>query len=324
MKAVVYTEYGAPDVMRVVEAEKPVPKDNEVLIRIHAASVNPLDMHMMHGPLVVRIAAGLRSPKDPRIGVDVAGRVEAAGRNVTEFQAGDDVFGPCTGAFAEYVCAPAADVIRKPQAMSYEEAAAIPVAGLTAFQALRKGQVRAGSKILIIGAGGGVGSFAVQIAKSLGAHVTAVCGSHNVEGVRALGADRVVDYTREDFSKNGERYDVIFDCVGKHSLRACRRALKADGAYLMIGAYSTRAFAFLPRLLGLMFLAMFGKRKMSMFMAQLNKDDLKAMCELIESGKVRPVIDRRYRLDDAADAMRYLETKHARGKVVITVPQERS
>ena len=233
MKAIVYHNYGSPDVLRLEEIEKPVPNDNQVLVRVRAASVNPLDWHYMEGtPYFVRLLTGLRKPKDTRLGVDVAGQVEAVGRNVTQFKPGDEVFGACRGAFAEYACTSESALVMKPDNVTFEQAASVPVAALTALQGLRdKGQIQPGQKVLINGAAGGVGTFAVQIAKSFGADVTGVCSTRNVDMVRSIGADRVIDYTREDFTKSGQRYDLIFDCVGNHSLSACRRVLNPKGIY---------------------------------------------------------------------------------------------
>jgi NADPH:quinone reductase-like Zn-dependent oxidoreductase len=234
MKAVVYYEYGSPDVLRLEEVQKPTPKDNEVLLRVCAASVNPYDWHFMRGmPYLVRIPAGLRKPKVPRLGADVAGRVETIGRNVTQFKPGDEVFGTCRGAFAEYACASEAALVIKPDNLTFEQAAAAPIAALTALQGLRdKGHIQPAQKVLINGAAGGVGTFAVQIAKSFGAQVSAVCSTRNVDMVRSLGVDLVIDYTREDFTKSGQHYDLIFDLVANHSLSACRRVLNPKGIYI--------------------------------------------------------------------------------------------
>ena len=247
MKAIVYYNYGSPNVLKFEELEKPVAGDNEVLIRVRAASVNPYDWHFMRGtPYIVRIQAGLRKPKNTRLGVDVAGQVEAVGRNVTQFKTGDEVFGTCKGAFAEYACASESAVAMKPDNVTFEQAAAVPIAGFTALQGLRlgglgdKGKIQPGQKVLINGAAGGVGTFAVHISKSFGADVTGVCSTRNVDMVRSIGADRVIDYTQEDFTKSGQRYDLLFDCIGNHSFSACRRVLNPKGIYIPVGGPSGR------------------------------------------------------------------------------------
>jgi NADPH:quinone reductase-like Zn-dependent oxidoreductase len=320
MKAIVYCDYGSPDVLKVEDVEKPVPGDDEVLIRVRAAALNPLDWHFMRGtPYVGRIGMGLRRPEVTRLGVDFAGTVEAIGKKVTRFKPGDEVFGARTGAFGEYVSVRAEGAVApKPANLTFEQAASVPIAAITALQGLRdKGQVRAGQKVLINGASGGVGTFAVQIAKSLGADVTGVCSSRNVDLVRSLGADRVIDYTRTDFTKGDQRYDLIFDTVGNHSLSECRRALNPGGIYLIVGGPSGRWIAPLDRALGAFVLSPFVSQKLVMFFARMNRDDLVALGDLVQAGKVTPVIDRRYRLSEVPAAMRYLEEGHARGKVVI-------
>src|SRR5271163_3921460 len=240
MKAAVYTRYGPPEVVQITDVEKPVPKDNEVLIKVRAASLNPLDWHFMRGtPYAVRIIAGLRKPKFPGLGVDVAGQVEALGAKVSQFKLGDEVFGSCKGAFAEYVCASESVLVTKPANMTFEQAASVPVAAYAALQGLRdKGRIQAGLKVLINGAAGGVGTFAVQIAKSFGTDVTGVCSTRNVDVVRGIGADRVIDYTQEDFTTSGQRYDLLFDAIGNHPLSACRRVLNPKGILVMVGAPS--------------------------------------------------------------------------------------
>ena len=322
MKAAVYTRYGSPDVVQIKDVEKPVPKDNEVLIEVRAASVNPLDWHFMRGtPYFVRILAGLRKPKITRLGVDVAGQVEAVGRNVTQFKPGDAVFGSCRGAFAEYVCTSESTLVMKPDNVTFEQAASAPVAAFTVLQGLRdKGQIQPGQKVLINGAAGGVGTFAVQIAKSFGADVTGVCSTRNVDMVRSIGADRVIDYTREDFTKSGQRYDLIFDCVGNHSLLACRRVLNPKGIYIAVGGPSGR-WMIGPLASGITapVLSRFVSQKLAMVLAKPSKEDLTIMHELMETGKVTSVIDKRYRLSEVPEAIRYLEEGHARGKVVITL-----
>jgi NADPH:quinone reductase-like Zn-dependent oxidoreductase len=328
MKAVVYYNYGSPDVLKFEEIEKPAVGDNQVLIKVRAASVNPLDWHFMRGtPYVVRlIMAGLLKPKDKRLGVDVAGQVEAVGRNVTQFKPGDEVFGACRGAFAEYACTSESALAMKPDNVTFEQAASIQVAALTALQGLRdKGRIQPGQKVLINGAAGGVGTFAVQIAKSFGAVVTGVCSTRNAEMVRSIGADRVIDYTKEDFTqqdftKGGQHYDLILDCVGNHSLLACRRVLTPKGIHVGVGGTSGPWMVGpLVRAITGPVLSRFGSQKFVTFMAKSSKEDLAIMRELLATGKVTPVIDRCYRLSEVPEAIRYLEEGHARGKVVITL-----
>jgi NADPH:quinone reductase-like Zn-dependent oxidoreductase len=322
MKAIVYHGYGPPDVLRCEDVEKPAPGDDEVLIKVRAASVNPLDWHFLRGtPYIGRVRFGLRRPKIPRLGADVAGRVEAAGRNVIRLKPGDEVFGGCRGAFAEYVCASEADLVLKPETVTFEQAAAVPVAGCTALQALRdKGGLQPGQTVLINGAGGGVGTFAVQIAKSFDADVTGVCGPGNVERIRSIGADWIIDYTREDFTRNGQRYDLILDCVGNHSLAACRRALNPRGIYVIVGAPDGRWVGPLGRLLQALVMSRLGSQSLVPLMARRSQRDLIILRDLLAAGKVTPVIDRSYPLSEVPAAIRYLEDGHARGKVVITVP----
>ena len=321
MKAIVYYNYGSPDVLKCEEIEKPTAGDNEVLIRVRAASVNPFDWHFMRGtPYMVRIQAGLRKPKDKRLGVDVAGQVEAVGRNVTQFRPGDEVFGACRGAFAEYACASESALVMKPDNVTFEQAASAPVAAFTALQGLRdKGQIQPGQKVLINGAAGGVGTFAVQIAKSFGADVTGVCSTRNADMVRSIGADRVIDYTQEDFTKSGQRYDLFFDCVGNHSLLACRRVLNPKGIYIVVGGPDGRWLGPLARMIKTLVLSRFVSQNLVMFLARRSKEDLTIMHELMKAGKVTPVIDKRYKLSEVPEAIRYLEEGHARGKVVITL-----
>ena len=321
MKAVVYYNYGPPDVLKCEEIEKPAAGDNEVLIRVRAASVNPIDWHLMRGmPYLVRIMAGLRKHKITGLGVDVAGQVEAVGRNVTQFKPGDQVFGACRGAFAEYACTSESAVVMKPDNVTFEQAASIPVAAFTALQGLRdKGQIQPGQKVLINGAAGGVGTFAVQIAKSFGADVTGVCSTRNVDMVRSIGADRVIDYTQEDFTKSGQRYDLVFDSVGNHSLSACRRVLNRKGTYIVVGGPDGRWLGPLARLIKTLVLSPFVSQNLVMFLARRSKEDLTVMRELMKAGKVTPVIDKCYRLSEVPEAIRYLEEGHARGKVVITL-----
>ncbi len=340
MKAAVYRRYGPPDVVvQIEDVEKPVPKDNEVLIEVRAASVNPLDGALMKGrPYIARIMTGLRKPKITRLGVDVAGQVAAVGRNVTQFKPGDAVFGSCIrdpqdsgvkvwdsqGAFAEYVCAPESTLAMKPDCVTFEQAASAPVPAFTALQGLSdKGHIQPRHKVLINGAGGGVGTFAVQIAKSFGAEVTGVCSTRNVEMVRSLGADQVIDYTQEDFTKNVQRYDLFFDCVGNPSLSACRRVLNPKGIYIMVGDRSGRGMiGLLSRLIGALVLSWFVSQKSVTFLARPNQEDLTIMRDLMATGKVTPVIDKRYTLREVPDAIRYLAKGHARAKVVITLASD--
>ncbi len=322
MRAIVRAEYGPPEVLRVIEMERPTPGPDEVLIRIRAASVNPLDWHYMRGiPYAVRLQSGIRRPKDSRLGHDVAGQVEAAGRNVTRFKAGDEVFGTCRGAFAEFACASENSLVVKPQNVTFEQAAAVPVAALSALQALRdKGGIRPGQKVLVNGASGGVGTFAVQLAKGFGAEVTGVCSSRNVDMVRSIGADHAVDYSREDFTRAGLRYDLILDTVGNHSLSDRRRALTKTGTLVLVGGSETgRWLGPLAGMLKAAAQARFVSQKLLPFMARLNRDDLMALHELVGAGKIVPVIDCIYPLSDVPQAIRHLEGGHARGKIVITV-----
>ena len=329
MKAVVYTDYGSPDVLEIRDVKKPVPNNDQVLIKVRAASVNPLDWHFIEGtPYIMRaMGIGLRRPKIPRLGDDMAGQVEAVGKNVTQFKPGDEVFGGKTGAFAEYVCVFADRAVAlKPANLTFEQAASVPIAAITALQGLRdKGKIQPGQKVLINGASGGVGTFAVQIAKSFGADVTGVCSTRNVDMVRSLGADQVIDYTKEDFTKGAQRYDLILDNVANHSLLECRRALKSKGIYVLIGGGGTNDQGLIGPLanpIKAMLLSPFVSQKMGMMLAELNKKDLTILGDLMQSGKMTPVIDRTYPLSQIAEAIRYLEQGHARGKVVITVAQD--
>ena len=323
MKAIVYTKYGSPDVLQFKEVEKPAPGDNEVLVKIYAAAVNSADLHLLRAdPFLVRLmAGGLLKPKFKVLGADIAGRVEAVGKNIKQFQPGEAVFGDISacgwGGFAEYACASENVLALKPANVSFEEAAAVPMAGITALQGLRdKGQIQPGQKVLINGASGGVGTFAVQIAKILGADVTAVCSSRNVDLVRSLGADHVIDYTREDFTRNGQSYDLIFAVNGYHSIFDYKRALSPDGMYIMAGGTNKQIFQAL--LLGPL-VSMGGDKKLGGLSAAPNQKDLVILKELVESGKIKPVIDRRYPLSEGAEALRYVGEGHARGKVVITM-----
>lgn len=325
MKAIVYCDYGVGN-LKLEDVEKPTPTDDQLLVRVRAASVNPLDWHFIEGtPYIMRaMGVGLRKPKDVRLGVDFSGVVEAVGKNVTQFKPGDEVFGGRGGAFAEYVCVRAdRGVALKPANLTFEQAASINIAGITALQGLRdKGKVQAGQKVLINGASGGVGTFAVQIAKSLGAEVTGVCSTRNLELVRSLGADHVIDYTKEDFAKMGQHYDVIIDNVPNHSLSECRNILNPKGIYVMIGGggpNDNRWLGPFGRLIQAMLTKPFVNQEMGMMMAQTNQKDLTFLADLMQSGKLKPIIDRSYKLNQISEAIRYLEEGHARGKVVIAV-----
>jgi len=303
MKAAVYTKAKIGKVLEIKDLEQPVPKDNEVLIRVCAASVNPLDWRM----------------KSPRPGVDVAGRVVAAGRAVTQFKPGDAVFGAGRGAFAEYACAAEAKLATKPESVTFEQAAAMPIAGLTALQGLRdKGGLRLGQKVLINGAAGGIGTFAVQIAKSFGAEVVGVCSTKNVELVRSLGADRVMDYTREDFTHDSQRYDLLLDNVGNRTLSDMKRVLKPNGKCIMAGA-PKKLWAVFVRIFKAVARSLFLRQKFTFLFAKIKRDDLTTLCELMKAAKLTPVIDRRYTLAETASAIAYVEEGHARAKVVITL-----
>ncbi len=323
MKAIVYTKYGSPDVLQLKDVEKPAPRDDEVLVRVHAASVNAYDWHFLTADIfLLRVmGGGLFKPKLTRLGADVAGRVEAVGKNAHQFQPGDEVFGDMAGhgngSFAEYVSAPETAFALKPANLSFEEAAAVPMAAVTALQGLRdEGQIRPGQRVLINGASGGVGTFAVQIAKSFGAEVTAVCSTRNLDQARSLGADHVIDYTREDFTRSGRQYDLILAANGYHSLSAYKRALTPRGVYVMAGGTSAQIFQ--AMLLGSL-MSKTGGKKMGGVSAKTTQGDLVFVQGLLETGKVVPVIDRRYALSETAEALRYLGEGHARGKVVITV-----
>jgi NADPH:quinone reductase-like Zn-dependent oxidoreductase len=319
MKAIVYTKYGSPDVIQFKDIEKPAPKDDEVLIKIRAASVNAYDWHFLTADIfLIRITGGgLFKPKNTRLGADIAGQVEAVGKNVKQFQPGDEVFGMVSGGFAEYACAPENALALKPANGSFEEAAAVPMAAITALQGLRDtGQIQPGQKVLINGASGGVGTFAVQIAKSFGAEVTAVCSTRKLETARSIGANHTIDYTKEDFTKNGQRYDLVLAANGYHSLSAYKRALTPKGIYVMAGGSVAQIFQ--AMLMG-SWMSENGGRKMDGVMAKRSQKDLTFLKELLEAGKVVPVIDRRYPLSETAEALRYLGEGHARGKVVITM-----
>ncbi len=321
MEAIVRKTYGPPEVLELAEVDKPVPAADQVLVRARAVSVNPLDWHTLTGtPYLLRLQEGLRGPKSPRLGVDFAGTVEAVGADVTRLEPGDEVFGGKSGAFAEYVCARDA-VVKKPANVSFEQAAAVPIAGITALQGLRdKGGLQPRQKVMVNGASGGVGTFAVQIAKALGAEVTAVCSTRNVEQTRALGADHVVDYTGEDFTRRGERYDVLLDIAGNRSWREYKRVLQPEGTLVFVGGPKTnRWIGPMGRALRKKVAATRGDRRVAMFLAKLNNEDLSFLAKLLEEGSVKPVIDRQYALGQAAEAFAYLGDGHARGKVVLSL-----
>jgi len=327
MKAVLHCEYGGPEVLRVEEVEKPVPNDNQVLVKVRAAAVNPLDL-TIRGVLLLRPLSGPRKPKDTRLGVDYAGTVETVGKNVTNFKPGDEVFGGKTGAFAEYVCVLAdRAVVLKPANRTFEQAASVPVAAITALQGLRdKGKIQPGQKVLINGASGGVGTFAVQIAKSFGTEVTGVCSTRNVDLVRSIGADHVIDYTKEDFTNGAQRYDLIFDLIGNHSFSERRRILNPNGICVMAGVGGAGWHDdFAKRLAGELnayVASRFVSQKFIAYIAEFNKKDMMVLADLMQSGKVTPVIDKTYKLNETPDALRYLEQGHARGKVVINLEND--
>ncbi len=323
MQAIVYHCYGPPDVLRCEEIEKPIPGDGQVLVRVRAASANPIDWHFMRGtPYFIRMMAGVTGPKNPRLGTDLAGQVEAIGRGVERLKPGDAVFGASQGAFAEYVCAAEAAFAAKPDRLTFEQAASLPVAAITALQVLRdRAHVQPGRTVLINGAAGGVGTFAVQIAKAFGAEVTGVCSTPNVALVRSIGSDHVVDYTRENFTSSGRRYDLIIDCIGNHPLAAIRRTLNPTGTYVAVGGSGGRWAGPLPRAIGACILSWFSAQQFSLHLAKLTLADLEALRDLVTAGKLTPVIDRSYRLEQVPEAIRYLEQSHARGKVVIAISQ---
>ena len=328
MKAIRYCEYGSPDFVKLDDVEKPVPKDDQVLIKVRASSLNALDAYMIRDAWLNRLIFGLRKPRDTRLGRDVAGVVEAVGKNVTEFKPGDEVFGISRGALAEYACTPERGLVMKPPSVSFEQAASLPLAGLTALQGLREGKIQPGQKVLINGATGGVGTFAVQIAKSLGAEVTAVCSTRNVDLVRSIGADHVIDYTKEDFTKSDQRYDVIFDNVANHSFAERHRVLNPKGICVLagMGGAGVKGGEAIRRIVGNLFiargLAAFTDQKFAQYMTKVTKQDLITLGDLIQAGKIAPVIERTYKLSDAPEALRQLDAGHARGKFVITVEEE--
>jgi NADPH:quinone reductase-like Zn-dependent oxidoreductase len=327
MKAVIYCEYGKPDVLQVKELEKPTPDDNQLLVRVRAASLNPLDGHFVRGMLLARVmGGGLRKPKETRIGVDYAGVVEAVGKNVTQFKVGDEVFGARTGSLAQYICAKADRAsCLKPATVTFEEGATIGVAASTALQGLRDhGHIQAGQKVLINGASGGVGTFAVQIAKAMGAEVTGVCSTRNVDLVKSIGADHVIDYTKEDFTKGDEHYDVLFDNVQNHTFSERRRVLTPNGICLNVGlggaGWHEDTWLHLVRSFSTPLMSKFTSQKFKFFVAELNHNDLAYLADLMQTGKMKPVIDRTYKaLSETPQALAYLEEGHARGKVVVDV-----
>jgi NADPH:quinone reductase-like Zn-dependent oxidoreductase len=325
MKAIVYEAYGSPDVLRLEEVQKPLPKDNEVLVKVHAASLNAADWHILIGkPYYLRLMGGLRKPRNHILGDDLAGRIEAVGRNVKQFQPGDEVFGVSSfGAFAEYRCVPEKRLAHKPSGVSFEQATTLPIAAITALKAVRdSGRLAAAGlqkKVLINGASGGVGTFAVQLARYYGAEVTAVCSTRNLQMVRSIGADHVVDYTKEDFTQSGRHYDLILGISGYHPLADYRRALSPQGIYISVGGTSAQYFQAL--LLGPL-LSMTGSKKLgSIGLALPNQEDLAFLVELVETGEIVPVIDRCYPLNEVPEALRYFGEVHAQGKVVISVEQ---
>jgi NADPH:quinone reductase-like Zn-dependent oxidoreductase len=323
MKAIIFTQYGSPDVLQVVEVEKPTPNENQVLVEVRAAAANPLDWHRMRAdPFLVRLDGGLFKPKNPKLGADLAGIVEAVGRNVTEFKPGDEVFGGSGGAFAEYACVHQKYLALKPANVSFAEAAATPVVGFTALQGLRDtGKIQSGQTVLVNGASGGVGSCAVQIAKVYGTEVTGVCSGRNLELVRSIGADHVIDYTREDFTRNGRQYDLIYDAVGNRAVADYKRALTPQGTCVIAG-FTTMPRLFEHLILGALLSKSGGKKVGMMGTAKPNKADLLVLKAMLEKGQIVPVIDRTYPLAETAAAIRYLETGRARGKVIITVAEE--
>ncbi|WP_026575437.1 NAD(P)-dependent alcohol dehydrogenase [Bacillus sp. UNC438CL73TsuS30] len=322
MKAIVYDQYGPPDVLKVTEVDKQIPKENEVLVKIHATSVNFGNLVLLTGePFLARFAFGLLKPKYPIPGGDIAGRVEAVGKNVKQFQPGDDVFGDLSGCgwggFAEYAAIPEQAIALKPTNLSFEEAAAVPMAGVTALQAIRnKGKLQTGQKVLINGASGGVGTFAVQIAKAYGAEVTGVCSTKNLEILRSLGADHVIDYKKEDFTKSNHLYDLILGVNGSHPITAYKRVLTPNGIFVHVGGSGAQMFQ--AMVLG-PWISMLGKKKMSTFLQRANQQDLIYLKELLETGQVKPVLDRCYKFNEVHKAFRYFAEGHAQGKIVLTV-----
>src|SRR5881398_2665378 len=327
MKAIVYCEYGSPEVLKFEDVEKPVPNDDQVLIKVRAASLNFIDPGLMRGPWPLRLMSGLRKPEKTMLGNDLAGQVEAVGKNATLFKVGDEVFGVGRPTLAQYACTRERGLVIKPANVTFEQAGCVAWAGFTALQGLRQGKIRPGQKVLINGATGGVGTFAVQIAKTFGADVTAVCSTRNVDLVRSIGADHVIDYTKEDFTKTDQRYDMIFDNVCNHSFAERRRVLTPKGICVLagMGGAGVREGQAIGRIAGNLFtargLSSFTDQKFAQYMTKMSKQDLIMLCGLTQAGKITPVIDRTYKLSDSTDALRYLGEGHARGKVVITVEQ---
>jgi NADPH:quinone reductase-like Zn-dependent oxidoreductase len=321
MKAIVQAKYGSPDVLQLRDVDKPLVKDDEVLVRVHAAAVNIGDWHLLRGiPYVMRVAFGLRKPRREIPGLDIAGRVEEVGANVEQLRPGDEVFGWCKGAFAEYACSAENNLLPKSANLTFEQSAAVGDSAFTALDAVRdQGKVQPGHRVLIIGASGGVGTFAVQIAKSFGANVTGVCSTGNVDMVRSIGADRVIDCTKEDFTQTEQRYDVMLDLVGKRSLADCRRALAGRGTYVLVGVSDMGRWFGLGRQIKALSLAPLVRQRMRVFVATHNREDLAVLKDLVEAGKVAPVIDRRYTLSEVPEALRYQGEGHTRGKIVIAV-----
>ena len=322
MKAVVGRCYGSPDVLEIADVEMPVPGNDEVLVRVHAAGVNPLDWHYMRGsPYLMRLIAGIGAPKDPRMGVDFAGVVEAVGDDVTKFQPGDEVFGGAGGAFAEYVLVDQdRAIVHKPANVTFEEAAAVPIAAVTALQAVRDhGNVQAGDRVLVNGASGGVGTYAVQISKVFGAMVAGVCSTRNVDLVQSLGADKVFDYKKENYTEDDVEFDVIIDNVGNHSLMANSRVMSPAGRFVIVGSEQGDWIRPLLRPLAAILVSPFVDQEMVKFIASMRQDDLQTLADMLESGQIRSVIDQRYVLADTAEAIRYSESGRARGKIIITV-----
>jgi len=319
MKAAVFKSYGPPDVLKIEEIEKPVPTDDEALVRVRASSVNPAEWYGMTGLFLARIGNGLFKPKDTRLGADFAGVVEAVGKNVTDFKPGDEVFGGRSGAFAEYVCV-RDKLVHKPANITFEQAGGVAIAALTALQGLRDyGKLKAGQKVLINGASGGVGTFAVQIAKAMGAEVTAVCSTKNVELIRSLGADHVIDYTREDFTRNGELYDLFLDIAGSRSWRDCRRVLKPQAVFVLVGGPKSPVIGPLSHIIRIRLAALRASQKVVFFVANFNREDLTALKEMFQSGQVKPVVEQVYPLCEISKAMRHLGTGHAKGKIVVSM-----
>ena len=320
MKAVVFRSYGSPDVLKIENVEKPTPAEDEVLVKVRASSVNPVEWYAMSGLFLARLGNGLTRPKDIRLGVDYAGVVEAVGKNVTQFKPGDEVFGARSDAFAEYVCV-SKHIYPKPASITFEQAGGVAVAALTALQGLRDhGNLKSGQKVLINGASGGVGTFAVQIAKALGAEVTAVCSTHNVEAIRSLGADHVIDYTREDFTRSRERYDLFLEIAGSRSWKDCRRVLKPKAHFVIVGApKGNRVIGPLAHIIPLRLASLRASQKVVFFMAKFQCEDFMLLKDMFERGQVKPVVEKIYPLEKISDAMRHLGTGHARGKIVVTM-----